>query len=1757
MKLLAKSKIKTPGKRGGKYWIDDKGNVRYDEKPHGRRPAQARTADRKKTARKKAPAKFQKQPIDPKEYGKHGIPKDAKKAYKYESHEKYTYEWRDSKNRLQRRYTGDFVEKKQREKYQKINRAISRIPEMREQIEKDINGKDVVKKYTALAVRIIDITGARVGSEEHNRQNNSKGITTLEKSDLIFHDNGTAVLNYIGKKQVKQERIIDDPVIVAALRDLKKKPGKRLFQVDKKGNITANGVNKYLKDFGLTAKDLRTLRANVEFTKFLKQKGVEKEEKKRKKIISEALKSVSSHLGNTPNVCRTNYVAPELIDYYMAGKMSLKFAISKSYDVEDYDPEDYDEFFEEEEKDFIKIWSEIIDKKIDSRREGIKRENIEKSQVAGHYRKTKTGKLTFVNPYQNKVSKKAAEQASGATYNIPIKYIERDSDQPREEFNEQALKKLGQSIAKIGLMQPIGVRKKENGKHKIIFGERRWRASKMAGLKNIPARVFDVKDKKELFALQVAENLAREEMNPIETAKAYKKLFDVGMSHEEIAEKVGVSPITVQRKISLTSLIPEIQDLIKNGDLAETKGILIGMNDLRDEYQFRVLKKISGKDVTIKELDGIVGRFRHAQDQQSLFKMENEALVTGVSQINKNKVDSVKRKMDKLLSGVVKAAQKIVDKNDYKIAPAILKEAGSLKRTKDELKLLQSYLNTIVNELESADSFFRSGGSVPEYLGKQKIKKETRKKRRNSRRKGVKKSLVYFVKSLVRGHHRTTKTGKIVRVGQYQNKKTKKVPQTETKAFKDWFGDSKIKTNDGEPVKCYHGSPKAGFNIFDRKMEGTNIGRGDIKGFYFSTSKNVAKHYGKGKSENVYEVYLKVSNPLRVEAGDGGYYHGPFIVKNKNPKFDDDASKNDYMGYPIIKDLDTVVEQAEKHGYDGVIARGLSDPHPGTNVIVFSPTQIKSATDNNGDFDPKNPNITKSLEKGGFPVGHVSVYKNGKVMKKVANTGNSIKDWKELKGAAKTRALKKVTGSAGKTKTIRTFSRKGKKVQQTERVSSRNRTTSKNKMTHKDVGEKIGGAKKDIYRAKLKNDGVLNLSDLIKMINESRNSKTPFAGKLVVKQNVWSKPEPAKMQTSGMTAGGAFLVNWLYSLIVKKPKPEQMEDYAKGLNMIASMTKNIKSVKDFESFKDAVRKNIPPQAAYYSVKPETRAKMQKERAKYEALGKRFMKHIAWNSRAYYASTREAERYENNKDWGWGNIDDNRKKIDLKGEQVTKYVEEIKDNKRLHDIAYWTAINSPNAKGWKYDDRKQNEYIRGKSKKEYDDFMQYAEKMQAKYGEKLRGLKYYANSLASIDFYAKKVVNARELKALKSRAKKYHDKLKTVKNNVPEEVIKSELFKHPRWNRNSRSDFEASTGLKDYAVTAELKRAGITDPVLFTKAAYRWRKESIPSKQSHAKMERVGNPDAGGDEKSLLKRFDLRGVDFGNYVDDESREFHVNQCNMAFADMAKALRISEKEISFNGRLAIGFGARGNGHGLATYHPDLKTINITKNKGGGSLAHEWGHFLDNIVGEKGSGQMLAMASEVKLPKAPEELQKSYKNLRNAMLTSGSSTETYSGPSNITQWKQIDAVIKEAKKNPDKAYGIIQDRFPGVNKYSRGRRARLARYIADKCGKPCKITLSEQQMAAKPSGFYIRSERCGKYWARDHEMFARAFACYVEDKLNKKGDKNTYLVHSTGKPDNMYFYPYPEGAERKRVNKAFDDLFKVLRKNKELRKSIFMDQ
>lgn len=256
---------------------------------------------------------------------------------------------------------------------------------------------------------------------------------------------------------------------------------------------------------------------------------------------------------------------------------------------------------------------------------------------------------------------------------------------------------------------------------------------------------------------------------------------------------------------------------------------------------------------------------------------------------------------------------------------------------------------------------------------------------------------------------------------------------------------------------------------------------------------------------------------------------------------------------------------------------------------------------------------------------------------------------------------------------------------------------------------------------------------------------------------------------------------------------------------------------------------------------------------------------------------------------------------------------------------------------------------------------------------------------------------------------------------------------------------------------------------------------IPPQLTHLKREgkdhRHGHNVTGDD---FMKCFGIRGGEFGNWTNDHDRQVNLNMAFDAFCDMADALNISRRDIGLigleTGALAIAFGARGRSGALAHYEPEREVINLTKMKGAGSLAHEWGHALDDYIGKM---------------------------------------------SEIHRFGKLASMTLVDQKIPDCFRSVIHALCLNENHG-------ITKYYSDSS------TFGEMFNASGHG-----------YWTSNEELFARAFACYVKDKLSGRND---YLVgHAdVGKAEHQgkTIYVYPVGEERKQFDQKMDEMIQGLK-------------
>ena len=197
----------------------------------------------------------------------------------------------------------------------------------------------------------------------------------------------------------------------------------------------------------------------------------------------------------------------------------------------------------------------------------------------------------------------------GAATTLRISEVEPRSDQPRKQFDREALEALADSIAAYGVLQPILVRQNENfeGMYEIIAGERRWRAAKMVGLTEIPAIVIDG-DELKTAQIAIIENVQREDLNVVEEALAYQALIDrFDMTQEQVAKQVGKSRPAIANILRLLDLPEEALDLVKSGDLSAGHArALLGLKN--HDFIPVLARRIVAKGMSVREVEMLIRR---------------------------------------------------------------------------------------------------------------------------------------------------------------------------------------------------------------------------------------------------------------------------------------------------------------------------------------------------------------------------------------------------------------------------------------------------------------------------------------------------------------------------------------------------------------------------------------------------------------------------------------------------------------------------------------------------------------------------------------------------------------------------------------------------------------------------------------------------------------------------------------------------------------------------------------------------------------------------------------------------------------------------------------------------------------------------------------------------------------------------------------------------------------------------------------------
>ncbi len=206
---------------------------------------------------------------------------------------------------------------------------------------------------------------------------------------------------------------------------------------------------------------------------------------------------------------------------------------------------------------------------------------------------------------------------------LRLSQIQPRKEQPRKTFDEEGLGELAASIAEHGLIQPITVRPTSSGIYEIVAGERRWRAARMAGLKEVPVMIMDIDDKK-TSVIALIENIQRENLNPIELAGSFRALIDeYGLTQEELSGTLGKSRSGIANYLRLLDLPPKTTVALAKGDISTGHGkVLAGLGDDAD----LLIEAVIEKDLSVRQTEELVKRFNKSKEEEPIKEIEKDPL---------------------------------------------------------------------------------------------------------------------------------------------------------------------------------------------------------------------------------------------------------------------------------------------------------------------------------------------------------------------------------------------------------------------------------------------------------------------------------------------------------------------------------------------------------------------------------------------------------------------------------------------------------------------------------------------------------------------------------------------------------------------------------------------------------------------------------------------------------------------------------------------------------------------------------------------------------------------------------------------------------------------------------------------------------------------------------------------------------------------------------------------------------------------------
>ncbi len=243
------------------------------------------------------------------------------------------------------------------------------------------------------------------------------------------------------------------------------------------------------------------------------------------------------------------------------------------------------------------------------------------------------------------ISTENIEPEGSSTINeIPIELIDANPNQPRHEFNQELLQELSDSIAEFGIIQPITLRKMDDGRYQIIAGERRWRASQLAGLKAMPAYIRTADDEN-VMEMALIENIQRQELNSVEIALAYQHLIDeYGLTQEKLSERVGKKRTTIANYLRLLKLPAPVQLALQNREIDNGHArALLALDDPKD--QVKMFKEIQQHGYSVRKVEELIKAINEGEsNDKSLAKRASKKQI--LSDEYKSICDTLQRSLN-------------------------------------------------------------------------------------------------------------------------------------------------------------------------------------------------------------------------------------------------------------------------------------------------------------------------------------------------------------------------------------------------------------------------------------------------------------------------------------------------------------------------------------------------------------------------------------------------------------------------------------------------------------------------------------------------------------------------------------------------------------------------------------------------------------------------------------------------------------------------------------------------------------------------------------------------------------------------------------------------------------------------------------------------------------------------------------------------------------------------------------------------------